>query len=317
MIYTVTLNPAVDRELTINKFTFDTVLRASEARVDCGGKGFNVSRMLASLGADSVALGFAGGKSGELLAETLTGLGIQTAFTWIAGETRTNVSIVTEQHDRYLKVNEAGPTVSAADQTALLSQIEQLIQPGDWWVLAGSLPPGVPDSIYAQMVALIQSGGGQTLLDTSGAALVTGCGERPFLIKPNDSEASSLSGLPIAALPDAVAAAQKIQQFGPQNVIISLGKAGAIFYDGQAAWLAQSPVIEERNPIGAGDSMVGGLVYGLSQGKPVAEALAWGIACGAATASLAGTAVGSADLVQTLLGQVKITKLETKDVLHD
>lgn len=309
MIYTVTLNPAVDRELTINEFTFDTVLRASEARVDCGGKGFNVSRMLTSLGAKSVALGFAGGKSGELLAEALADLGIVTAFTWIDGETRTNVSIVTEQHDRYLKVNESGPTVSEAAQIALLAQVEQLIQPGDWWVLAGSLPPGVPHTIYAQIVALIQSGGGQVILDTSGAALVEGCGERPFLIKPNDIEASSLSGLPVHNPEDAVAAARKVQMLGPQNVVISLGKAGAIFSDGQAAWLASSPTIQERNPIGAGDSMVGGLVYGLSQDKPVAEALRWGIACGAATASLAGTAVGSTELVHTLLDQVKIKQL--------
>ena len=316
MIYTVTLNPAVDRELTIDEFAFDTVLRATEARVDCGGKGFNVSRMLATLGAASVALGFAGGKSGELLAETLAGLGIETAFTWIPGETRTNVSIVTAQHDRYLKVNEAGPTVSKADQAALLAQIAGLIRPGDWWVLAGSLPPGVPDTIYAQMVALIQSGGGQAILDTSGAALLKGCGERPFLIKPNDSEASSLSGLPIYNPETAVAAASKLQALGPQHLVISLGKVGAIFSDGQAAWLAASPTIDERNPIGAGDSMVGGLVYGLSQGKPVAEALAWGIACGAATASLAGTAVGSVELVQTLMAQVKITKLETQDAIH-
>jgi 1-phosphofructokinase family hexose kinase len=316
MIYTVTLNPAVDRELTISEFAFDTVLRASEARVDCGGKGFNVSRMLAALGANSVALGFAGGKAGQLLAEALTDLGIETAFTWIEGETRTNVSIVTEQHDRYLKVNESGPTVSEAAQTALLAQMEQLIQPGDWWVLAGSLPPGVPHTIYAQMVALIQSGGGQAISDTSGAALVAGCGERPFLIKPNDTEASSLSGLPIHSPEDAVAAARAVQTLGPQNVVISLGKAGAIFSDGQSAWLAGSPTIQERNPIGAGDSMVGGLVYGLSQGMFVAEALRWGIACGAATASLAGTAVGSPELVNSLLAQVKIKELtmENRDV---
>lgn len=309
MIYTVTLNPAVDRELTINEFAFDTVLRASEARVDCGGKGFNVSRLLASLGAKSVALGFAGGKAGQLLAEMLVELDIETAFTWIDGETRTNVSIVTEQHDRYLKVNESGPTISEMDQRELLVQIEQLVQPGDWWVLAGSLPPGVPNNIYAKMVALIQSGGGQVILDTSGAALVAGCKERPFLIKPNDTEASSLSGLPIEKPEDAVAAVRQIQALGPQNVVISLGKAGAIFSDGQLAWLAESPLIEERNPIGAGDSMVGGLVYGLSLGLPVPEALQWGIACGAATASLPGTAVGSRELVQALLAQVKIKQL--------
>ena len=309
LIYTVTLNPAVDRELTVAEFAFDTVLRATAVQVDCGGKGFNVSRMLAALGASSVALGFAGGKSGALLNETLLGLGIQTDFTWIDGETRTNVSIVTTQHDRYLKVNEPGPTIAQTDQTALLTQIQQRIQPGDWWVLAGSLPPGVPTSFYATMTAMIQAGGGQVILDTSGAALLAGCAERPFLIKPNDAEASSLSQQPINSPEEAVAAARKIQAWGPQNVVISLGKAGAVFCDGQEAWLAQSPTIQESNPIGAGDSMVGGLVYGLSQGKPVAEALRWGIACGAATASLTGTAVGSAELVQTLFNQTKIKQL--------
>ena len=309
MIYTVTLNPAVDRELTITEFAFDTVLRASEARVDCGGKGFNVSRLLASLGARSMALGFAGGKAGQLLDDTLAELNIETAFTWIEGETRTNVSIVTEQHDRYLKVNESGPTVSAAAQAALIAQVGQLVQPGDWWVLAGSLPPGVPDTIYAQLLKLIQSGGGKVILDTSGAALLAGCAVRPFLIKPNDSEASNLSGMGIESPEDAAAAANQIQKLGSQNVVISLGKAGAVYSDGQAAWLAESPTVEERNPIGAGDSMVGGLVYGLSEGLPIPEALQWGIACGAATASLAGTAVGSRDLVQTLLAQVKIKQL--------
>ena len=309
MIYTVTLNPAVDRELTVADFAFDTVLRATAVQVDCGGKGFNVSRMLAALGAPSVALGFAGGKSGALLNETLVGLGIQTAFTWIEGETRTNVSIVTAQHDRYLKVNEPGPTITDANRSALLSQVNELIEPGDWWVLAGSLPPGVPSTIYADLVALIQSGGAHAILDTSGAALLAGCAERPLLIKPNEVEASAMSGLPVNNPKEAVAAAQMIQSQGPQNVVISLGKAGAIFSDGQAAWLATSPMIQESNPIGAGDSMVGGLVYGLAQKMPVAEALRWGIACGAATASLAGTAVGSRDLVNTLLDQVVIKQL--------
>lgn len=306
MIYTVTLNPAVDRELTVGEFAFDTVLRASESRVDCGGKGFNVSRMLASLGAKSVALGFAGGKSGELLAEMLADLNVETAFTWIEGETRTNVSIVTENHDRYLKVNESGPTVSEAAQAALLAQVAQLAQPGDWWVVAGSLPPGVPKNMYAQLVRLIQSRGAQVILDTSGEALAVACGERPFLIKPNEIEAAALSGVAVNNPQDAVTAVQKIKQLGPQNVIISMGKAGAIFSDGQMAWLAETPVIQESNPIGAGDSMVGGLVYGLSRGMPLPNALEWGLACGAATASLAGTAVGTLPQVQALLAQVKI-----------
>ena len=106
MIFTVTLNPAVDRELTVNEIVFDTVLRASEWRVDCGGKGFNVARMLKSLDSPSVALGFAAGKSGEMLQEILEGLGIETEFVWVEGETRTNVSIVSAENGKYVKVND-------------------------------------------------------------------------------------------------------------------------------------------------------------------------------------------------------------------
>ena len=108
MIYTVTLNPAVDRELRVPAIEFDTVLRASAWRVDFGGKGFNVSRMLCALGAESVALGFAGGRAGELLRDGLHALGIATDFVWVPGETRTNVSIVSEAPPRYVKVNEPG-----------------------------------------------------------------------------------------------------------------------------------------------------------------------------------------------------------------
>mgnify|MGYP001816904745 CR=1 FL=1 len=106
MIYTVTLNPAVDRELLVDKITFDTVLRARQWRADCGGKGFNVARMLQSLGTPSVALGFAAGKTGELLNDELRSLGIETDFVWVQGETRTNVSIVSADHCHYVKVNE-------------------------------------------------------------------------------------------------------------------------------------------------------------------------------------------------------------------
>lgn len=309
MIYTVTLNPAIDRELTVSDFVFDTVLRSKNTRVDCGGKGFNVSRMLAALDQPSVALGFAAGNAGSMLDEMLASLGIKTAFTWVQGETRTNISIVTPQHDRYLKVNEPGPTVSQAEQEALLKQIQTLVQPGDWWVLAGNLPPGVPQKIYADMVTLIQASGGQVILDTSGEALVAGCAKRPFLIKPNETEASTLSGLPIQTAEEATAAAHKIRASGPQTVVISLGKKGAVLVDKHAAWLTTPPTIAERNPIGAGDSMVGGLVYALSQGKPLDEALRWGVASGAATASLSGTAVGTAELVASMLDQISIRQL--------
>ena len=131
MIYTVTLNPALDRELAVAAVAFDEVLRATESRVDCGGKGFNVSRMLASLGAESVALGFAGGRTGEALRDGLRALGIATDFVEIAGETRTNVSIVTHDHAHYIKVNEPGPTIAPGEQVALAAQVRERAQAGD------------------------------------------------------------------------------------------------------------------------------------------------------------------------------------------
>jgi 1-phosphofructokinase family hexose kinase len=306
MIYTVTLNPAVDRELTVPAIEFDSVLRASACQIDFGGKGFNVSRVLRSLGAASVALGFAGGKSGELLRDGLNSLGIETDFVWIDGETRTNVSIVSPAQKRYVKVNEPGPTISTSEQAALLQKIQGLAKEGDWWVLAGSLPPGVPDSIYAEITAIVQAGGARVLLDTSGEALQYGCQAGPYLVKPNAFEAHKLTGLPVDTLPQIITAASAIQEMGATIVVISMGKDGAMLFADCKAWIGRSPRIEERNPIGAGDSMVGGLVWGLQAGYDTAEALRWGIACGAATASLSGTAVGDRDMVEALLSQVQI-----------
>ncbi len=306
MIYTVTLNPAVDKELVVPEIAFDSVLRAGVTRVDFGGKGFNVSRMLQALGAESTALGFAGGKSGDLLREGLESLGIGTDFVSVSGETRTNVSVVTEPASHYLKVNEPGPTISTSELDELRRKVRALSRDGDWWVLAGSLPPGVPTAVYADLITDIQAAGGQVILDTSGEALGLGCQARPFLAKPNDVEVHQLTGLPVNNPAEIAAAAQAVQASGVGHVVVSLGKAGALLVDETAVWQAASPKIQERNPIGAGDSMVGGLVFALSQGYAVAEALRWGIACGAATASLPGTAVGTRPLVEELLPQVML-----------
>jgi 1-phosphofructokinase family hexose kinase len=309
MIYTVTLNPAVDRELVVEEITFDTVLRASKWRVDCGGKGFNVARMLQSLGTSSVALGFAAGKAGELLNDELQSLGIKTGFVWTTGETRTNVSIVNADHSHHIKVNEPGPTISGDDLVKLMQKIRGLARPGDGWVLAGSLPPGVPPSIYADMITILQSAGAQVFLDTSDEALRQACQANPFLIKPNAEETQELTGLPINTPAEIAAAGRAIQAMGVGNVIISLGKQGALLVNRQRAWLAASPEIVERNPIGAGDSMVAGLVWGLSQGHGMPEALCRGIACGAATASQSGTSVGTLAQVNKLLSQVSLSEV--------
>jgi len=311
MIYTLTLNPAVDRELTVPAMEFDSVLRATESRIDFGGKGFNVSRLLKGMNEPSTAVGLLGGNAGELLQKGLQSLGVGTDFVWVSEETRTNVSIVTQSHDHYIKVNEKGPLVDEPKQKELLEKIDSLAKSGDWWVLAGSLPPGISNDIYARVVHVLNKHGANAILDTSGESLKLGCAEKPYLVKPNAEEAHALTGLPMGTPAEIAAGAAEIRRMGAQNVVISMGKAGALLHTSEGTWLTHTPKIQEKNPIGAGDSMVGGLVWALTQGIALKEALGWGVASGAATASLPGTEVGSRPLIEELFSQVRYERLET------
>lgn len=314
MIYTLTLNPALDRELTVATIEFDTVLRARESRIDFGGKGFNVSRMLASLGSQSVAMGYAGGRTGETLQAGLAGLGIETDFIWVEGETRTNVSIVSATDDHHLKVNEAGPVIPETAYRALLERVAGRVHAGEWWVLAGSLPPGVPTTIYADLIRLIQSAGAFAVLDTSGEALRQGIAAAPMLVKPNDSELSELSGLPVTTPQEAIEAATTLT--GVNLVVISMGAQGAVLVSGAHAWVATPPHIQAGNPIGAGDSMVAGLVWALSRRDVMPDVLRWGVACGAATASQPGTTVGTLAQVTTFAEQVNLEEVAIPDSIR-
>lgn len=310
MIYTLTLNPAIDRELTVPEVEFDSVLRASQSRVDFGGKGFNVSRLLKNMGVASTAVGFLGGHAGELLQDGLQNLGISTDFVLIAGETRSNVSIVTQSHNRYIKINEEGPLVDAAKQKELLDKVDSLAKLGEWWVLAGSLPPGVADDFYAQVVKVLNKHEARAILDTSGEPLRLGCAEKPYLVKPNIEEAHTLTGLPMNTSTEIAVAAEEIRKMGAQNVVVSMGKVGALLQSSEGTWLTYSPKIEQKNPIGAGDSMVGGMVWAINQGISLKESLGWGVASGAATASLNGTEVGSPPLIEDLFSKVRFESIE-------
>ncbi len=310
MIYTLTLNPAVDRELTVPQIEFGTVLRASASRVDFGGKGFNVSRLLQHMSTPSIATGFVGGHAGQFLQEGLSSLGIQTDFIWVSGETRTNVSIVPQEHQHYIKVNEAGPVIGEAEQDKLIERIAALAQEGDWWVMAGSLPPGVPAGFYTRIIKTVASHGAKAVLDCAGEPLQLGCAQGPYLVKSNAEEASELTGLAVDTPAQIATAAGRICALGAENVVISMGRRGALLKCAGGTWLAHAPEIEEKNPIGAGDALVGGMVWALSQDLPMREALGWGVASGAATASLSGTEVGSREVIEELFAQVRFEELD-------
>lgn len=309
MIYTLTLNPAVDKEYMVPRLLMDEVLRASETRVDHGGKGFNVSRMLATLGTPSTAVGLVGGHTGDLLREGLEDAGIFTDLVNVNGETRTNISIVDEALSHHIKVNEAGPIVSEIEMAALIAKITNLVKEGDYWVLAGSLPPGAPNDIYARIITIVQEGGARALLDTSGEPLRLGCQAGPYLAKPNASEASQITGKPSGTVVEMAQITPELHIMGVKIAVISAGKKGAILSDGEAQWFGHAPSIKEHNPIGAGDAMVAGMVWKLSQGEKPSTALRWGLACGASAASQPGTGMASKAIIEKLFPNTRLEYL--------
>jgi 1-phosphofructokinase family hexose kinase len=308
MIYTVTLNPALDREYVVPDLAISTVLRASAVNIDFGGKGFNVSRMLASLGKPSTALGFVGGNTGQVLADGLSKSGIEMEFLEICGETRTNTSIVETNGEEYFKVNEPGPVISGDEITKLLEKINQLAKEGDWWVLAGSLPPGVPLDIYRQIIGIINSRKGKAVLDTSGEPLKLGCGAGPYMIKPNVEEAAQITGLETDSPLNLNEMIAKIHAMGVNNIVLSAGEGNSRLSDGEHQWIGAPPHVIEKNPTGAGDAMLAAMVYQLEEKEPLVNAFKWGIACGSAAASQTGTGMPSLLMVEKLLKEVIITK---------
>jgi 1-phosphofructokinase family hexose kinase len=309
MIFTVTLNPALDKEYQVPKLIIDEIMRMSRSRIDFGGKGFNVSRMLQSLGVESIALGFVGGHTGDIIVEGLRGLGIQVEPSPIIGETRTNISIVGETDSHYVKINEKGPSVSKDEVDALLKKINTLVRPDDFWVLAGSIPTNVPDDIYAKIIHQVNRVGGYAVLDTSGIPLRLGIAEKPFIIKPNIHELSYLVNMEIEDLSDLTGVVSELHSQGLPTILVSLGEAGAFLSDGCTRWQGRPPKIKVQNPIGAGDAMVAGLVWRLSIGDSAGAALPWSIACGTAAANIPGTGMPSLDIVKEFQEQVKIEEI--------
>jgi 1-phosphofructokinase family hexose kinase len=309
VIVTVTPNPVLDRTLTVPHMAIDEVLRATSTRLDWGGKGFNVARALAAWGMESVAMAFAGGATGQMLERGLHDLAIATDFIPVAGETRTNVVVVDQASGHHIKVNEAGPVVQPGEWERLLARAWQRVQPGDTWVLAGSLPPGVPAGFYADLIELLQAAGARALLDTSGEPLRLGCAARPFLVKPNAAEAAEVTGHAVDSPAYAWRAASELLQMGIEMVALSMGADGLLLATRERAVWARPPAVPVSNPTGAGDSLLAGIVWALCHELALEEIAGWGVAAGTASAMAEGVSVGSRAAVEAIYAQVHVEEL--------
>ena len=284
MIYTVTCNPALDLAVRLDGMQLGGLNRTAGATLAAGGKGVNVSRVLGELGERNVALGFVAGSNGVMLESALGQMGVETAFIRLPeGQTRINVKLYGEQET---ELNAPGPVVSHQQVEGLLKDLSRL-QKDDLLCLCGSLPPGMEVDSYARM---LKASGVRTIVDTSGEALLCALREKPWLVKPNQNELAALVGHPLPTIDDVIEAAEWLRETGAENVLVSMGKDGALLCAEGKRLYQPAPDGEVVGTVGAGDSLVAGFAAGWQRYGDMAQALRLGVACGSATACTEGLA---------------------------
>ena len=282
MIYTVTLNPAIDYTMHPENFAQGTVNRSKCEEIYIGGKGINVSRVLKSLGVDSVATGFVAGFTGKAIEDGLEAMGVKTDFVRLGyGNSRINVKIKGEAES---EINGCGPRIDERDFELLQDKLSAL-KNGDILVLSGSAPWGLDAGVYEKILRKIDTSKIKTVVDAEGTLLLDTLKHRPFLIKPNLAELSELSGKQPETKEEIVECATALQKLGSQNVLVSMAENGAILVDenGNVDMIA-APKGEAVNSVGAGDSMVAGFLKGYLDRKDYQYALKLSVAAGSATA---------------------------------
>lgn len=309
MIYTVTLNPALDKTVEIPGMALDTVNRITEMRTDPGGKGINVSKVIAKLGGESCAAGILGGGSGKMLEKLLEGEPFATRFRFVEGQTRTNLKIIDREGHTNTDINEPGLTVTDADLDALLHELLAELRPGDIVVLAGSLPKGAPQDTYRTWTAACKKAGARVFLDADGALLAEGLKAAPYLIKPNDDELSRLAGKKLETLEELTAEGRRLLERGIERVVISLGGRGALYLRKGSTICAEGLKVPVGSTVGAGDSVVAALAYAEAQGLSEEEAVRLSTAAGAANVMCSGTQAAEREAVEALLPKVRFSRL--------
>ncbi|MCM3714153.1 1-phosphofructokinase [Alkalihalobacillus oceani] len=280
MIYTVTLNPALDYFVRVDEVKIGLVNRSAADRKEPGGKGINVSRVLKRLGHHSEALGFIGGFTGEYVKNVVEQEDIGTNFTTVEGDTRINIKI--KGHEE-TEINGVSPVISERALSRLYEQLAAL-SPGDALVLAGSVPESLPLEIYKTMTAEAQAKGAEVFVDTSGEPLRQVLEAKPTFIKPNHHELGELFDTVISAPEQALPYIRQLHERGIHYVLVSFAGKGALLgADGQI-FAASPPKGTVKNSVGAGDSVVAGFLAAQKEGRSLKEAFCFAVAAGSATA---------------------------------
>lgn len=290
MIYTVTFNPALDYVVRVDCFTLGAVNRTVQEHIFYGGKGINVSAVLANLGYDNTALGFVAGFTGEEIERGAKTLGFRSDFIYVKkGMTRINVKLKAGEET---EINGMGPEIMPEDVEALFEKLDRLCK-DDVLILSGSIPASISDRIYEEIMGRLAGRGINIVVDATKDLLLNVLQYHPFLIKPNNHELGEMFGVELHSDEEIIRHAKLLQERGARNVLISMAGDGAILVteDGQVL-KRKPPKGTVKNSVGAGDSMVAGFTAGYLKSGNYEEALRLGTAAGSASAFSDGLASG-------------------------
>ena len=309
MIFTVTLNPALDKTAQAPNFKLDAVTRITELRQDPGGKGINVSKVIKQLGGESVAWAVLGGNTGRGIKASLEEMGISCRAFEVEGETRTNLKVVDPVDDTHTDINEPGPVVTDAMLDDMLAQLVAEISESDIVVLAGSIARGASDDTYEKWVKACREAGAKVFLAADGDKLVAGIKGNPFLIKPNEIELGNMLGRTLDTDEKVAEAARELIAQGLDNVVVSMGGAGAMFVSADRVVKGGSVKVPVGSTVGAGDSVVAALAFAEEKGMSLEDKVKLSMATGAANVMQSGTQAAPRDLVDSLVEKVTVTEM--------
>lgn len=305
MITTVTLNAAVDRTIEIENFMLGQVNRMQRSYIEAGGKGINVSKVVKSLGGDTLALGFVGGETGKWIEGRLKEMAIKTDFVWVDRETRTNIKIIDRSRRQITDINDQGGEIEKVWLEALCQKIRFWAEYSKVMVFSGSLPPNTPPDIYRQLISIAQEKGCKIILDTDGPSLLEGIKACPYMVKPNIHELADTFGVSFKDEDEVIKCCSNFLAQGIALVVVSMGSKGALMVTKDQAIKAEALEVAVQNTVGAGDAMVGAFAYGIHEGYSLEETFTLASAAAAVSVSH-GTTFQFANVIQDYQERIKL-----------
>lgn len=309
MIVTLTINPAIDRIIGVDRLAFEDRAYIKSSRESAGGRGINSSCVIHSFGGRTLALLTSGGDSGKRLERHLADCGIPFSVVPIEREIRTNLTI-TDKHGLTVNLNEVGPTLDQVELGRIEKAVREALSGASWLMICGSIPPGVPPAFYGKIVAMARQKKVKTLLRTTGDALREGIEARPTVASSNQQEAERLLGRTLLTRSQFLEAAEQIRAMGPESAMLSLGSRGAVAALQDGLIEALPPRVDAVCPIGAGDAFTAAYAWAMLRKPNQAEALRWGVAAGTASSRLPGMAFATLAQTEEVCRKVEVRRVE-------